>query len=186
MDLERKRKRDLTDEELRDLATAASEVENFDFNEAEKLERSPGIHPGDLGQRMPSPEFQHEAKKDFVKAAAAEVAGNAALGGVGKAASFLPMSNLQAFKKALDRATYDVPLVGGGARYDRMMARNNAAVPQEIKDKIRSDAGEHITHYHSGEPIEGMFWEVFPGDWNYERAVKLGHVKDGKAYYGEF
>ena len=89
----RRREDELTDEELRELTTAASEVENFDFDEAEKLEGSPGIHSGDLSQRM-STQQTHEAKKDFVKAAATEVAANAALGGAGKVAqaaiAFIP------------------------------------------------------------------------------------------------
>ena len=59
-----------------------------------QLDEAPGIHSGDLSQRMSTPEQTHEAKKDFVKAAATEVAANAALGGAGKVAqaaiAFIP------------------------------------------------------------------------------------------------
>ena len=53
-----------------------------------QLDEAPGIRSGDLSQRMSTPEQTHEAKKDFLKAAATEVAANAALGGAGKAAAF--------------------------------------------------------------------------------------------------
>jgi hypothetical protein len=169
-----------------------SEAENFDFEKAKKLEEAPSILSGDIGQRMLTPETRHEANKDYVEAAATEVAANAALGGVGKAASFLPIAKLRAAKEALD----NLPIVGREARWERAAAKADAAVPLEIKEKISEDfvQGRYYKN-HPGWPDDpdrmekashGMFWEVFPGDPAYERAVRLGHVKDDKAYYGEF
>ena len=168
----------------------------------ERLAEGPGIHPGDISTRPPTPETRYEANKDFLKAVATEVAADAALGGVGKATAFLPTTNLQGFKKVLGDLAYNAPLVGGSAKYDRMVAKANAAVPQEVKDKIRATmtreqgapvyGGVPGVDKFAGEPIEGTFWEIFPDEGNqqaqalYERAVRLGHVKDGKAYYGEF
>jgi len=61
----------------------------------ERLAEAPSIQSGDVGQRMLTPETRHEANKDFVKAAATEVAANAALGGAGKAVQaalpFIPL-----------------------------------------------------------------------------------------------
>jgi len=53
----------------------------------ERLAEGPGIHSGDLSQRKHwDPERTHQENKDFLKAAATEVAANAALGGAGKVA----------------------------------------------------------------------------------------------------
>ena len=60
-----------------------SEVEDFDFEEAEKLEAAPSIRAGDVGKRMLTPETRHEANKDYVEAAALEGVTNLALGGAG-------------------------------------------------------------------------------------------------------
>jgi hypothetical protein len=60
-----------------------------------QLDEAPSIQSGDVGQRMLTPETRHEANKDYVEAAATEVAANAALGGAGKAAQavlpFIPL-----------------------------------------------------------------------------------------------
>ena len=61
----------------------------------------PGAYSGELSQRIPTPETQHEAKKGYLRAVATELATEAALGGVGKAAS-----GLTSLLKA------SVPLVG--------------------------------------------------------------------------
>lgn len=39
---------------------------------------------------------------------------------------------------------------------------------------------------YKGSPLEGEFWEVFPGQRGYDWAVRNGFVKDGRAYIGEF
>ena len=62
-----------------------SEVEDFDFEEAEKLEAAPSIRAGDVGKRMLTPETRHEANKNYLKTVATELATEAALGGAGKA-----------------------------------------------------------------------------------------------------
>ena len=59
-----------------------------------ELAEGPSISSGEASQRLTTPAAQHEAKKDFVKAAATEVATDLALGGAGKAAqaaiTFIP------------------------------------------------------------------------------------------------
>ena len=90
----------------------------------------PSIHSGDLRQRMLTPEARHEANKDYLKAAATEVATNTAIGKaavgagmVGKAAlPFLPtggVTKLPQFKnwfgksKVVDDAGEPIELFHG-------------------------------------------------------------------------
>ena len=147
---------------------------------------NPVLHAGDLGQRMLTPENRHEANKDYVKAAATEVAEGAALGGVGKAASFLPIARLKAVKEALEDAAYDrfASSAQRQARHNRMGAMASAKVPQKMKDKMTATfRREHPDHAFN----HGWFGEVTdPDSYAYKHAVERGHVLDGKVYSAEF
>jgi len=110
-----------------------------------QLDEAPSIHSGDLSQRMSTPEQTHEAKKDFLKAAATEGAANAALGGVGKAAAFsmrrLPID----LSKIADKSGWlkiakgfmdDSPDYGAASRAGGMSRSSREKYQQDLATRI--------------------------------------------------
>jgi hypothetical protein len=105
-----------------------------------------------------------------------------------------------------DPAIFEEYMNAQAAGIEGMMQDYGKGPPPRVRAKIYQDAidGGHATIEHTMEneqyhlkemlgewshPNEGqtIFWEVNPGDYGYEYAVKNGHVSpDGRAWYSEF
>jgi hypothetical protein len=163
----RKRDRELTDEEIEEMLRPGAEVRDWALENPEpQLEESPSVYSGDLGQRMLTPETRHEAGKDYLKAAATEVAGNAALGGAGKVAqaaiafipapkefarhgiskisAAIPEAAKQKFLAALDELKANNPFAYDNQieKYQKVIAR---AEREEARKKLVEQAKEITT-----------------------------------------
>ena len=108
----------------------------------ERLAEAPSIQSGDVGQRMLTPETRHEANKDFVKAAATEVAANAALGGAGKAVQaalpFIPLK--PAFVR--DLLGHIQEAAQATSRFRRPSTRPSGSLSQSIDEHFTSSLAE--------------------------------------------
>lgn len=142
----RKRDRELTDEEIEEMLRPGYEVRDWALENPEpQLEESPSIHSGDLGQRMLTPETRHEANKDYVKAAATEVAANTALGGAGALAKagfgWLPlnMETVKTIRKLLGAYKHK-RAPSGRVRYDLESFRDDG----EADFQLTREAGKEL------------------------------------------